>query len=231
MRTKRPVLSDALAAKTLPAGIVDKVSVRVLSAADAHAQCPDGARRKYSPRCFQQVQVCRVLRRPRAHLPVRLCTACLRGHAQRFLGLKMLRDVAGPDDLGAPLLPCCASPAARRPARTPRAWSARSRRLRSARRAALVSDVDEIARPHVVRQLATCMPAEGALQGVYGLSARQFKFGAHCDTGYVWEEGAAQPFAACVVRCPSTTAVARARRSEAVRGALAERVELGRQGL
>ena len=41
-----------------------------------------------------------------------------------------------------------------------------------------------------VRQLAACVPTTGPLQGVYGLSARQFKFGVHCDTGYVWEEGA-----------------------------------------
>ena len=55
---------------------------------------------------------------------------------------------------------------------------------------ALVADVDEIARPHIVRQMAACVPhAPGPLGRVYGLSARQFKFGAHCDTGYVWEEG------------------------------------------
>ena len=127
-RPKRPLLTDALAAKTIDRTISPKVSVRVLSAADARARCKGEGLRKYSSRCFQAVQ--------------------------RHVSLEMLLRVAAEDDL------------------------------------ALVADVDEIARPHIVRQMAACVPhAPGPLRQVYGLSARQYKFGAHCDTGYVWEEG------------------------------------------
>ena len=59
---------------------------------------------------------------------------------------------------------------------------------------AVVSDVDEIARPEVLSSLASCHPySQGAGPMEEGgglvLSARQFKFGVHCDTGYVWYEG------------------------------------------
>ena len=52
-RPKPPLLTDALAADALPPALASKVSVRVLSAADARSRCPERASRKYSTRCFQ----------------------------------------------------------------------------------------------------------------------------------------------------------------------------------
>ena len=60
----------------------------------------------------------------------------------------------------------------------------------------LVSDVDEIAKPDVLHSLVACDPFDGvpgsALEmwsgGMFVVTARQFKFGVHCDTGHVWRE-------------------------------------------
>ena len=160
MRTKRPILSDALAAKTLPINLVDKVSVRVLSAADAKAQCPDGQRRHYSPRCFQQVQASVALRRLpslRVHRcsserPTTCCVAARSASsASRCCGTSPARTTWARRSSFAALQLRAREPC-RHGARPCACCSARA----SSGRAALVSDVDEIARPHIVRQLAAC---------------------------------------------------------------------------
>lgn len=61
----------------------------------------------------------------------------------------------------------------------------------------LVSDVDEIAKPEVLQYMLACDPFDGVRPsqletwsgGMFVLTARQFKFGVHCDTGHVWKDG------------------------------------------
>ena len=75
---------------------------------------------------------------------------------------------------------------------------------------ALIADVDEIARPEVVAALARCRPFSEAV-GTWALEAKEYVFGVHCSTGYMWRRG---PLAASVASLQrlSTTAQDEARK-------------------
>jgi hypothetical protein len=141
--TKPALLTEAIAAGTLPAALARKAAVKVVTREVGAASCPDmvgrGRSHRYSPRCFQAVQ--------------------------RYATLELLATRAASDDL------------------------------------VLVSDVDEIASPSVVRLLQACAPfprwrpsapnayIDGGHTASLWLEVHQHKYGVHCDTGASWFEG------------------------------------------